>query len=464
MTEFITPELLSRYDKPGPRYTSYPTALEFHEGICESDYRQRLSDLALTNDAVSMYVHIPFCRQRCHFCGCHTAVCHDAQEIERYVHRLCNEVTLLGRQLGGRIPLAALHLGGGTPTYLSDGLLVKIVETVQSVFDMQPDAEMSIEVNPSVSSKSQITFLSGLGFNRISLGVQDLNETVLDAIGRHQTRAQTLEIVDAARAGNFNSVNFDLIYGLPHQTRETFSQTLKEVCDIRPDRIAMYSFAWIPWIRENQKKIDEASLPGRNDKFAFFADAMNRFFENGYLQIGMDHFALKDDELAKAASEGSLFRNFMGYTVSKSRHILGVGVSAIGYVDGAFFQNEKDNAPYGEMIGKGQLPVNKGLILSSDDLIRASVITELMCNFKVDVHGFEKRWQIDFAKYFSDELAELSAQRDEAQKGNELAFTEPGEPLKLTSVGRLFVRNVCMVFDRYLKTKSESRPLFSRTV
>lgn len=463
-TDYITPELLARYDKPGPRYTSYPTALEFHEGVDETDYRQRLARLPQGSETVSIYVHIPFCKSRCHFCGCHTALCRDTSEMDRYVDDLCTEIALIQNQLQDPMPLSAVHFGGGTPTYLPDAQMGRIFEKLHRTFDVQPSAEVSIEVNPAVTSVAQVSFLSSLGFNRISLGVQDFDERVLKAIGRRQTNAQTLGIIDAARATGFGSVNMDLIYGLPGQTRTGFDNTLKQVCAVRPDRIALYSFAWIPWIRENQKQIIESDIPSRDDKFAFFAAAMNRFMQNGYLQIGMDHFALKTDELARAASEGTLFRNFMGYTVIKSKNSIGLGVSAIGYLDGAFFQNEKANDAYGQLVQKGALPICKGLVLSDDDLIRASVITELMCNFKVDIPEFEKKWQIRFDSYFSEEMAMLAAQRDDARQGHELAFTEADEPLMLTDVGRLFVRNVCMLFDRYLKDKVESRPLFSRTV
>ena len=463
--DFITPALLARYDKPGPRYTSYPTALEFHDGVGEADYGQRLSLLAEERLPLSMYVHIPFCRSRCHFCGCHTSLCREAGDIETYVSHLCAEVDLLASRLGGApMPLVALHLGGGTPTYLSDTLMGRIIEKINDAFDVDKNAEISVEVNPAVSSRQQIAFLRTLGFNRISVGVQDFNPTVLEAIGRHQTRAETLDIVDAARNAGFSSVNFDLIYGLPYQTVASFNQTLEEVLAVRPDRVALYSFAYIPWIRENQNRIDETALPGRDDKFAFFANALKRFTRQGYLQIGMDHFALAEDELGKATRNGTLFRNFMGYTVTRSRDTLGVGVSSIGYVKGAFFQNEKENNGYYGLVNNGQLPIMKGLVLSGDDLIRANLITELMCNFRVIIAEFEKRWQIDFATYFAEELTQLAAQREAELKGAELSFTTMDDTLQLTAVGRLFVRNVCMVFDTYLKNKSENRPLFSRTV
>ncbi|MBN2525826.1 MAG: oxygen-independent coproporphyrinogen III oxidase [Deltaproteobacteria bacterium] len=464
-TEFITPELLARYDVPGPRYTSYPTALEFHEGVDESHYLQHLEKLAASGDAISMYVHIPFCKSRCHFCGCHTALCNDTSEMTAYVDNLLAELSLLAKRVSQRLPLVALHFGGGTPTYLPDVQMGRIMDKVQKLFDVQPGAEVSIEVNPAVSSPTQVSFLRSLGFNRISVGVQDFNPIVLKGIGRHQPKETTLAIIDAARASGFNSVNLDLVYGLPFQTPASFAHTLDEVLAVRPDRVALYSFAYIPWIRDNQSHIDETALPGRDDKFAFFAMAMKAFGQKDYLQIGMDHFALCEDELGQAASNGTLFRNFMGYTVTKSRNILGVGVSSIGYVDSAFFQNVKDNNTYYQRIGSGLLPVEKGVVLSTDDLMRAQVITELMCNFRLDFAAFEQRFDISFERVFAHELGQLKAQREAAAAGNELAFTEPPtHELKLTPVGRIFVRNVCMVFDRYLKNKTENRPLFSRTV
>lgn len=458
-TDYITPELLARYDKPGPRYTSYPTALEFHEKISSTDYAARLQLLHNETEPLSIYVHIPFCKTRCHFCGCHTALCKDASEMDEYVEYICKEIDLLRGTLQQKRSLAALHFGGGTPAYLGNELLGKVVQKIFDNFELQSDAEVSIEVNPGVTSAAQVVFLRGLGFNRISVGVQDFDSDVLKGIGRHQTKEQTLAVVNAAREVGFSSVNIDLIYGLPFQTVRTFEKTLKEVNEIRPDRVALYSFAFIPWIRDNQNLLNQEALPGREDKFSFFAMALKAFAKNEYLQIGMDHFALRSDEMGKAASNGTLFRNFMGYTVTRSKNILGLGVSSIGYVNGAFFQNEKENQMYFDAIDKGTLPVQKGLVLAQDDLIRAHVITELMCNFRVDIDAFEQHWNVSFSTYFANELEQLATQRKD-----EYPFTTLDSQLKLTDVGKLFVRNVCMVFDTYLKNKKETRPLFSRTV
>ncbi|MBN2344276.1 MAG: oxygen-independent coproporphyrinogen III oxidase [Deltaproteobacteria bacterium] len=458
-TDFITPELLARYDKPGPRYTSYPTALEFTEDVTHRVYEQRLDALQHNNDPVSVYVHIPFCKSRCHFCGCHTALCREPYEMDEYVTHVCGEVSLLAGRLASKRSLAAIHFGGGTPAYLGIERLKKMFQYITDHFSLLETAEVSIEVNPGVTPPDQIRQLRDIGFNRISLGVQDFNDHVLKEIGRNQTREDTVQAIDAARDARFSSVNLDLIYGLPYQTVDTFSKTLSDVLAIRPDRVALYSFAFIPWIRENQGKLNPDALPGRDDKFAFFAMALRRFQENDYLQIGMDHFALRTDEMGQAASNGTLFRNFMGYTVTRSKNSIGLGVSSIGYVDGSYFQNEKENAVYYGRVSKGELPVQKGLILSNDDLIRAAVITEIMCNFRLDIAAFEARWQVSFSSYFKKELAELDAQRSD-----EFPFTTLDSHLRLTDAGKLFVRNVCMVFDTYLKTKSADRPLFSRTV
>lgn len=458
-TDFITPSLLARYDKPGPRYTSYPTALEFHPNVTASDYRRHLSSLAAEPEPLSIYIHIPFCKSRCHFCGCHTAICSDVSQMEVYVDHICKEIDLLYAHLGKQQQLAAVHFGGGTPTYLANEQLYRIVHKLTESFQILANAEVSIEVNPHVSSNTQIEFLASLGFNRLSVGVQDFNPEVLAAIGRQQDKTNVLEIIETARSVGFRSINVDLIYGLPYQTQQSFAQTLKEIISIKPDRVALYSFAYIPWIRDNQTKLQKDALPNRDEKFSLFAMSLKTFLKNDYLQIGMDHFALSTDELGKAALNGTLFRNFMGYTVTRSKNILGIGVSSIGFVNGAFFQNEKDNRTYYNSLNDEILPIFKGLVLSTDDLIRASVITELMCNFRLDIAALEQRWKICFQNYFAKELHEL-----EVQRSDEYPFTQLDSALWLTDAGKLFVRNVCMIFDTYLKTKNENRQVFSRTV
>jgi oxygen-independent coproporphyrinogen-3 oxidase len=367
---------------------------------------------------------------------------------------------MISKFLNPRNDLAQIHLGGGTPTFLTEAQLDALMKKIRDCFNVLPDAEIAVEVNPAVTSHKKVSLLAGLGFNRISVGVQDLTPRVLEAIGRPQTKEQVASLVDHARQCGFKSINADMIYGLPYQTVESFNQTLDEIMLINPDRTALYSFAFLPRIMKNQSRMNSETLPGRDEKFALFAAAYKKFIQNGYIQIGMDHFAKRDDELARAAINGSLYRNFMGYTVNRHREMVGVGASAISFAGGCFAQNIKNTDRYIEMVQSGELPVFKGLKLSFDDSLRQYIIMELMCNFKIDQRVVEQNYGIDFKEYFKEELAELSGQRLD-----ELPFTSiEGDVIRLTPEGRLFVRNVCMVFDARLKNLKKGKPLFSRTV
>lgn len=458
----VTPELLAKHDRPGPRYTSYPTAIEFHEGFGEGEYRKRLAKAnERAGEPISLYVHIPFCEERCSFCGCNVTITRKRRIADLYLEHLHKEIELLAAAIPERRNLLQYHWGGGTPTYLDLDQIDALQSKIAKHFRIAEGAEVAIEVDPRVTTEEQLKLLRSHGFNRISLGVQDFTPAVQEAVNRVQSVEETRRVVDRARELGFGSVNIDLIYGLPHQTIESFRRTLGATIEMRPERVAVYSFAFVPWIRGNQRKLIEEHLPPRDVKFGLFAEAIRSFVAAGYLQIGMDHFALPEDEMGVAAANETLYRNFMGYTVHKASDFLGLGVSSIGSVAGAFAQNQKKLVRYYEAIEKGRFPIEKGYVLSEDDRIRAKVILELMCNFRVKASDVSAAFGIDFAAYFAKEIAELT-EPDGAEAQGFVNVDDEG--IRVSPLGRLFIRNVCMIFDPYMREKREGRPVFSRTV
>ena len=457
----ITADLLSRYDRPGPRYTSYPTAVEFHDGVGESEYLECLAAADALGDApLSLYMHLPFCAERCLFCGCHTIITQRKDIAAPYLGLLGREIELLAERLPHRRKFAQLHLGGGTPTYYTPEQLEGLIGGLLRHFTPLPGAELAFEADPRVTTNEHIETLGRLGFNRVSFGVQDLNPDVQEAINRRQTRDQTARLVDHARAHGYRGINVDLIYGLPLQTPESFEKTVDSVIALGPDRAAVYSFAFVPWVKGSQKKIEEDQLPAANVKVQLFAIARERFLAAGYEPIGMDHFARPDDDLAIARREGKLRRNFQGYAVIPGDDVVGLGISAIGDVRGSYVQNEKKLSTYEEAISAGRLPIVRGVRRSPDDEIRRSVIHELMCNFRVDIADVERRYGIDFASYFAPDLALLEPHEREG-----MVRVSPAA-IEATPIGELFVRNLAICFDRFQREKhaTDSKPVFSRTV
>ena len=457
----LTAELLARHDRPGPRYTSYPTAVEFHEGVGTAEYVERLGAADRLGDTpLSLYMHLPFCEQRCLFCGCHVIITKHRDVAEPYLELVKREVELLAGRLPNRRRFAQLHLGGGTPTYFSPAQLTDLLGHTLQHFRPAPGAELALEADPRVTTIDHIDALAELGFNRISFGVQDLTPEVQESINRVQSLEQTAALVEHARRRGFRGINVDLIYGLPLQTPDSFERTVDSMIDLGVDRAAVYSFAFVPWVRGHQKKIEEDQLPDARTKIALFSIARERFLRAGYEPIGMDHFAQPDDELALAKHDGRLRRNFQGYAVIPGDDVLGIGVSAIGDVRGAYVQNEKKLSTYEERIRAGQLPIMRGVDRSADDEVRRTVIHELMCNFRVDAADISRRFGIDFSTYFVHDLALLAEHEREGlvRVGRDL--------IEATPVGELFVRNLAMCFDRYQREKhdAESRPVFSRTV
>jgi oxygen-independent coproporphyrinogen-3 oxidase len=459
-TSKVTAALLDKFDRPGPRYTSYPTAIEFSEAFTPQRYLEKLDAAAAVEaEPLSIYIHLPFCEARCSFCGCNVIITRKPGVADAYLDDLEREIDLVAARLGTRKRVAQYHWGGGTPTYLTVDQMRRVWRATAERFTFLPDAEIAIEVDPRVTSRAQVDLLRELGFNRISMGVQDFDPAVQEAVNRRQTLEQTRDLHLYLRQLGFPSINFDFIYGLPLQTPESFRKTIEAAIELRPDRVACYSYAFVPWIKAHQKAIQPEDLPPRAVKLELFGIAHELFTAGGYQQIGMDHFALGDDSLAVAARERTLFRNFMGYTTHPANDTIGLGVSAIGDLRGAFAQNTKKLNRYKDSLDRGLPPIERGFERSADDEVRRDVIQSLMCNFHVDIPAIERAHGIAFASYFADSLQALDA--GPAAHG---FVTRTPVSIEVTESGRLFVRNVCMEFDAYLKGREGEKPVFSRTV
>jgi oxygen-independent coproporphyrinogen III oxidase len=459
-----TAQLLAKYDRPGPRYTSYPTAVEFSDGFTEADFRQHLAaaDALGSEQPLALYVHLPFCEERCLFCGCTSIITKHQDIAERYLDHVVLELDLLAAHLPHRRRVSQYHWGGGTPTHHPPADLERLFAATARHFEFTPDAEIAVEVDPRVTSHEHVVTLRKLGFNRMSMGVQDFDASVQQAVHRVQSYDLTKGLVDDARAAGFASVNIDLIFGLPEQTLDGFRSTLEQVVTIRPERVAVYSFAYVPWMKGHQRWLDKGSLPDAGLKFELIAAAIDAFTGAGYRQLGMDHFAVPEDELSRAVESGRLHRNFMGYTVQSARDMVGAGISSISDVQGAYAQNVKKLPEYFQSVTAGRFPIERGRRLDADDALRRHVITQIMCNFHLDMRDVERRFGIVFRDYFAKELAKLTGDDSPVSHG----LLEAGEAtLDVTPRGRLFVRNVCMAFDRYLEAmKNPDKPAFSRTV
>lgn len=463
MTDNQTVALIKRYDRPGPRYTSYPTAVEFDTRFTEADYRARLAAAdSQAEQPLSLYAHLPFCEARCLFCGCNVVITPHRHVAAHYLGNIEAEVDLLADALPRRRSIAQMHWGGGTPTYYSPDQLEQLFRRIARHFTFTPDAEVGIEADPRVTSPEHLARMRALGFNRLSMGVQDFTAEVQQAVHRVQSVEQTAALVSRARAEGYTSINLDLIFGLPYQTLEGFTRTLEEMLVIRPDRVAVYSFAFVPWIRAHMKHLPAESLPGPELKLELLAAAIDAFTRAGYRTIGMDHFAVPEDELSRAIDKRTLHRNFMGYTVQSATDMVALGISGIGDVQGAYAQNLKKLPDYEAAIRAGKFPIERGFALDDDDLLRRHVITQLMCNLYLDMADVERRFGIQFPSYFARELAELTGPGSPQADG---LVEVRDDAIVVTERGRLFVRNVSMAFDRYLPARLTSeKPVFSRTV
>ncbi len=455
----IDPVQIRKYDVAGPRYTSYPTADRFVEAFGESDCRHWLGkrNIGGINQPLSVYVHLPFCDTLCYYCGCNKVVTRDHGRSTKYIKYLGKELAAVGALLGSERRICQLHWGGGTPTFLSREEMAELMQLIDAQFVREPRAEISIEVDPRRVEKGRMQFLAGLGFNRVSVGVQDFDPLVQKAVHRIQGEDETRRVIDEARANGFRSVNLDLIYGLPRQTLDSFSVTLDKVLEIAPERIALYSYAHLPRMFKPQRRIAEADLPSPETKLQTLTLAIGRLTRAGYLYIGMDHFAKPDDELAVAQSQGRLQRNFQGYSTYPESDMLGFGISAIGRVGPTYYQNLKSLDEYYDTLDAGRLPVWRGLELTQDDLVRRAVIQGLICNFRLSIESIEIAYLIDFRRYFAAELEDLKRLADDG-----LVEIQP-DWIVVTPRGRLVVRAVCMKFDRYLRASAQ-RIAYSKVI
>ncbi|HCE28265.1 MAG TPA: oxygen-independent coproporphyrinogen III oxidase [Comamonadaceae bacterium] len=457
----VTPELLTRFDVSGPRYTSYPTADRFVDAFGEDEYvlalQQRRQSAVGKSLPLSIYVHIPFCESLCYYCACNKIITKHHDRADVYLRYLSREIDLHTAHCGVGQTVSQIHFGGGTPTFLSDDGLRELMGMLRSNFTLVPGGEYSIEVDPRTVDASRLALLHELGFNRLSFGVQDFDPEVQKAVHRIQPAEQVFALVESARSIGFDSINVDLIYGLPKQTPDSFDRTLAQVAQLRPDRIALYAYAHLPDRFKPQRRIIWADLPMASSKVAMLSRSLEAFSSAGYVYVGMDHFALPEDALAIAKRQGRLHRNFQGYSTQPDCDLIGLGVSAIGRVGATYSQNAKTLDDYYDRLNQGRLPVVRGLALTRDDLVRRAVIMALMCQGELLFEPLETSWLIDFRKYFAPELEQL--QEMEQQGLVKLS----AEGIEVTAMGWYFVRGIAMVFDKYLQA-DKNRARFSRII
>ncbi len=452
------PALLRRYDKSGPRYTSYPTALELHSGFGDQEYREHIQKSNQHGGPLSLYVHVPFCDTVCFYCACNKIITNNRKHAEPYLESLLKEIALQGALFDKSRVVNQLHWGGGTPTFLNFEQMQRLMSALRQAFTLRDDdlGEYSIEVDPRETNDDTIRQLREMGFNRVSLGVQDFDPVVQKAVNRIQTEAQTFAVLTAAREQGFRSTNIDLIYGLPFQTVASFANTLDKLLVVVPDRFSIFNYAHMPNRFKTQRQINDDDLPSAAEKLAILQMIGQKLGDAGYVYIGMDHFAKPDDELAIAQREGKLYRNFQGYSTHSDCDLVGLGMTSIGRVGDAYMQNEKELADYNQKITDGKLPIVKGLDLNDDDKLRKEVITQLICHFELNFKKIEQQFSIQFAEYFKKELPALLPMQEDGL----LSLDQDG--IKVLSAGRLLIRNICMVFDRYLAEKQQQQ--FSKVI
>ncbi len=449
--------LLLKLNKPAPRYTSYPTAPEWGPLSAET-YREKLQALKAAQLPLSLYFHIPFCKTMCLYCGCSVVLNRKRENEELYVDYLCKEIDLVTAHLGMGQQARQIHFGGGTPTKLSIPQFARLYAKIQSSFAIDYTGEVAIEIDPRTVLEDEgekLRFLSSLGFNRVSFGVQDTDPRVQEAVKRRQSLEMTQKTYAHARALGFKGINIDLIYGLPYQSCETFATTVEHILEMRPDRISLFSYAKVPWLKPHQKAIPDATLPSVEEKFRIYEHARNRFVQEGYVAIGMDHFSLAEDAIALAYHTKTLQRNFQGYSLKMAQNMLSFGASSIGYAQDTYVQNLKELPAYYAALDANQLPIHRGKILSDEDHLRKWVIHTLMCDFELDKRVFHQRFNTEFDVHFKDAPLE-PLKRDGLIVNN-------AEKIVVTELGELFVRVVAMAFDAYANKPSE-KPKFSLSV
>lgn len=457
-------DLIRRYDKSGPRYTSYPTAVQFHDGFGAEQYQawaeksNELSRALPQPKPLSLYFHIPFCDTVCFYCGCNKIATKDRSRAAPYLERVYKEIAMQAALFDDNRPVDQLHWGGGTPTFISHDEMRELMRVTSEHFQMRTDdtGEYSIEIDPREVQQDTIALLRELGFNRMSLGVQDFDPKVQQAVNRIQTEKETLFTLNEARSQGFKSVSIDLIYGLPFQTSGSFSQTVDRIIDVDPDRISVFNYAHLPEMFKPQRRINEDELPTSSEKLDILHDTMERLNKAGYVYIGMDHFAKPGDELAVAQRDGTLYRNFQGYSTHADCDLVGMGVTSISQVGDTYAQNQKTTDDYYAAIDAGNLPIMRGVELDADDVLRRDVITRLICHFELDMEAIDKQYKLVFKEYFKVELEELQVMIKDGLLSIE------GSTIYVLPAGRLLIRNICMVFDRYMRGSKTER--FSKVI
>jgi oxygen-independent coproporphyrinogen-3 oxidase len=457
-------QLIKRYDTSGPRYTSYPTAVQFHKGFGEAEYRhaaQITNEQSRASDharPLSLYFHLPFCDTVCFYCGCNKIVTKNRQRAVLYLEHLYKEIAMQGALFDRNRPVDQLHWGGGTPTFISHEQMRDLMRMTRKHFQLRDDdsGEYSIEIDPREADEKTVRLLRELGFNRMSMGVQDFDPAVQKAVNRIQSEEQTFAVLNAARERGFKSVSIDLIYGLPLQSVASFGRTLDKILAVLPDRLSVFNYAHLPEMFKTQRQIHDAELPSPQEKLDILNHTIEKLTHAGYVYIGMDHFARPDDELASAQREGTLYRNFQGYSTHADCDLVAMGVTSIGKVGNTYAQNVKDLDTYYARLDAGQLPVYRGIELDADDVLRREVITQLICHFRLDIPGIETRFGIVFADYFATELPKLQQLQIDG------LLTMNAQRIEVLPVGHLLIRNVCMVFDKYLRAQTLQR--FSKVI
>jgi oxygen-independent coproporphyrinogen-3 oxidase len=454
----LTLDVLNKYNVPGPRYTSYPTAPEWSDDFGPADFERSLTEInATSTKPISLYFHIPFCESLCLFCGCNVVINRRKEVAAPYLERLKQEIERIGQSVSPERKVVQLHWGGGTPTYLSPAQIEDLYRCITDHFRFAPDAEIGIEVDPRVTTEEHVRLVRRLGFNRISMGVQDFTPLVQKTVHRIQPYEMTKALVDLCREVGFESINIDLIYGLPHQTAESFADTVEKVITINPDRVAMYSYAHVPWLKKQQKSF-EKHIPHGADKFLIFRTGLQCFTQAGYSYIGMDHFAKPDDELTIAQRNKTLHRNFQGYSTRANADLYAMGVSSISSIGRTYAQNYRDVPSYYQALDSGRLPTMRGFKLSDDDVLRRAVISRILCHRVLRKSDVEEEFGIRFDEYFAEEQPGL-----EELKADEL-ITMTADEIRATPLGCIFLRNIGMVFDKYLREHKREKPIFSKTL
>lgn len=453
--------LIQRYNLTGPRYTSYPTAPQFQSGFNQEHWHRAVATGNQSQRPLSLYFHIPFCSTICYYCGCNKIVTANRARAEPYLAALKREIALQAAYVDRTRLVNQLHWGGGTPTYLDDAQMAELMAHIRAEFSLRHDdlGEYSLEIHPQSVTPARLGHLRALGFNRLSFGVQDFDKNVQKAVNRFNDEAEVAALVNASRALGFQSLNLDLIYGLPQQSCATFANTLSTIIQLRPDRVSLFNYAHMPHLFKSQRQINAAELPEPQEKLRILHNSIEQLQSAGYVYIGMDHFALPDDELCTAQRHGTLQRNFQGYSTHGDCDLLAFGVSSISSLSDIFVQNHKDIAVYQNALENNQLGFDKGLMLSRDDLIRRKVINQLICQFELNFKSIESQCAVRFADYFAHELQALKPLAEDGL----VTLNESG--IKVSNPGRLLIRSVCMIFDAYLKKTEESpQPRYSRII